>query len=204
MKKDAESIFKKGLRSVAASVPVAASLSQWWTEMESDAQDEAIERLRVWVSNLRNPILASHAKAAEVLAIFYDRIEKTGQTWWPVDEELREFLDVLSLWDKQHRIEVQHATGNRWIRIGLADPLFVMAVFNAAKGDGATAELRRAVWEAIRREGKGVHGQPIAEALDVPLVYIDALFHVLDGEGKGWKSKSQGISYFSPDPALCK
>ena len=138
MKMDAESIFKKGLRSVAASVPVAASLSQWWAEMDSDAQDEAIEQLKVQVSSLRNPILASHARAAEVLAIFYDRIEKAGRTRWPVDEELREFIEVLSLWEKQGRIEVQHAIGNRWISIRLADTLFIMAVFNAVKGDGAT------------------------------------------------------------------
>jgi hypothetical protein len=204
MKKDPESIFKKGLRSVAASVPVAASLSQWWAEMDSDAQNEAIEELREQVSGLRNPIMACHPRAPELLAVFYKRIEETGERRWPVDDELREFLEVLSLWEKQSHVQVQHAIGNRWISVRLSEPLFIMAVYNAVKGDIATAKLRHAVWEAIKSDGKGVQGQPIAETLGVPLLYVDALFHVLEAEGKGWKSKTIGSSYFSPDPALCK
>jgi hypothetical protein len=84
MKKDAESLFKKGLRSVAASVPVAASLSQWWAEMDSDIQTEAIEKLQSEVHQLKNPILTCHSMAVEALKVLYSRIESTGDTRWTV------------------------------------------------------------------------------------------------------------------------
>ena len=204
MKKDPESIFKKGLRSVAASVPVAASLSQWWAEMDSDAQTEAIEELREQVSGLRNPIIACHPRAPELLAVFYKRIEETGESSWLVDVEMTEFLEVLNLWEKQGQVQVQHAIGNRFIRVSFCEPLFIMAIYNAVKGDAATAKLRHSVWRVIKCERKGVQGQPIADALGVSLLYVDALFQILEEEGKGWKSKTRGSSYFLPDPALCK
>jgi hypothetical protein len=203
MKKDAESLFKKGLRSVAASVPVAASLSQWWAEMDADLQAEAIEQLQTEVNQLRNPIPTSHPKAMEALQVLYRRIESTGAIQCAVDDELREYLEVLSLWAKRGYLEVQHAIGNRWISIRLSDPVFVMAIFGAAKGDRATLNLRKSVWETIRQTGKGVHGEDIAAALDLPLVYVNSLFEIFEMEGKGWKSKTQGSSYFSPDRNLC-
>ena len=84
----------------------------------------------------------------------------------------------------------------------MSDPVFVMAIFGATKGDRATLSLRRSVWETIRQTGKGARGEDIAAALDIPLVYVNSLFEIFEMEGKGWKSKTQGISYFSPDRDL--
>lgn len=78
-----------------------------------------------------------------------------------------------------------------------------MAVFSAAQGDSATAELRQNVWNFVKQERKGVHGEDIAKNIDVPLPYVNALFTIFESEGKGWKSKTLGSSFFSPDPDLC-
>ena len=94
--------------------------------------------------------------------------------------------------------------GNRWISVSLVDPIFIMAIFAAVRGDREASELRKAVWASIKQAGKGVHGEPIAETCKVPLVYIDALFMLFEAEGKGRKSKTLGSSYFAPDPALCQ
>ena len=78
-----------------------------------------------------------------------------------------------------------------------------MAVYSAAYGDYETAELRQKVWNIIKQKKKGVHGEPIAKDEGIPLPYVDALFTIFESEGKGWKSKEVGSSYFSPDPDLC-
>jgi len=202
MKKNAESLFKKGLRSVAASVPGAASLSQWWAEMDSDIQTEAIEKLQSEVQQLKNPILTCHPNAMDALKVLYSRIESTGETSWPVHDDLRAHLEVLSLWEKSGFIEGHHVVGNRWASIRVVDPIFILAIFASVRGNREAYELRKSVWATIRQAGKGVHGEPIAEAHKVPRVYIDALFMIFEAEGKGYKSKTLGSSYFSPDRAF--
>jgi hypothetical protein len=204
MKKDAESLFKKGLRSVAASVPVAASLSQWWAEMDSDIQAETVEKLQGEVRQLKNPILSSHSNAVGALKGLYSRIELTGETSLTVDEEPGAYLEVFSLWEKSGFMKGQHAMGNRWISIDVVDPIFIMAIFGAVRGDQEAHELRRSVWTMIRQAGKGVQGERIAEALKIPLAYINALFMIFEAEGKGCKLKTLGSSCFSPDLALCQ
>ena len=203
MTKDLESLFKKSLRSVAASFPVSASLAQWWSEMEADEQMEAIEELQDKVNGLQNPILTSHPKAKEVLELIFRKIESSSEIEWEVNDELGKFLEVLSLWEKIGYLTAQNAIGNRWISIRLTHPVFIMAVFSAVKGDQAALRLRRFVWQTIRHEGKGVHGEPIAENQKVPLVYIASLFQIFEAEGKGSKSKIIGKTYFSPAPELC-
>jgi len=203
MKKDPESLFKKSLKSVAASVPVAASLAQWWSEMDSDAQEEAIDELKEEINGLRNPIPFSHPKAIEALKLIFEKIELTGDIHWEMDNDLKQFLEVLSLWEKQNLISGQHEIGHRWLSIYIDNPIFILAVFSAKYGDTATAELRQYVWNFIKQKKKGVHGESIAKDKDVPLPYVDALFSIFESEGKGWKSKEIGSSYFSPDPDLC-
>jgi len=203
MKKDPESLFKKSLKSVAASVPFAASLAQWWSEMDSDAQEEAIDEIKEEINSFRNPIPSSHSKAIDALKLIFSKIELTGDVHWEMDDELRQFLEVLNLWEKQNFLSGQHAIGNRWISIYIDNPVFIMAVFSAAYGDSATAELRQNVWNIIKQKKKGVHGESIAKDKGIPLPYVDALFAIFESEGKGWKSKEVGSSYFSPDPDLC-
>jgi len=202
MKKDPESLIKKGLRSIAASFPVASSLAQWWSEMESDAQIEAIEDLQGEVHKLQNPILFSHPQAKEALEAIYEKIELTDEIDWPVDDELRKYVEVLSLWEKQNFLTVQHAIGNRWISIRLLDPIFVLAVFGAVNDDVAVLRIKQHVWQIIKAEGNGVVGDPISETLNVSLVYINSIFQIFESEGKGWKSKTIGESYFQPIPEL--
>ncbi|MBW8003504.1 MAG: hypothetical protein FVQ80_16070 [Planctomycetes bacterium] len=197
MKKDPESLFKKSLKSVAA------SLAQWWSEMDSDAQEEAIDEIKEKIARFQNPILFSHPKAKDALELIFRKIELTKDVHWEMDSELRRFLEVLNLWEKQNLLSGQHAIGNRWISIFLDNPVFIMAVFSAVQGDSATAEFKQNVWNIIKQERKGVHGEHIAKNIGVPLSYVDALFAIFESEGKGWKSKEIGSSYFSPDPALC-
>ena len=138
-----------------------------------------------------------------MLELIFSKIELTGDVYWEMDDELRQFLEVLNLWEKKHLLSGQHAIGNRWISIFLDNPIFIMAVFSASQGDFATAELRQNVWNVIKQERKGVHGEPIAKDMGIPLPYVDSLFTIFESEGKGWKSKEKGSSYFSPDPDLC-
>ena len=74
MKKDPESFFKKSLKSVAASVPVAASLAQWWSEMDSDAIEKAIDEFEDEIYNFRNPIPSSHPRAIEALKLIFKKM----------------------------------------------------------------------------------------------------------------------------------
>lgn len=203
VKKDPESLFKKCLKSVAASVPVAASLAQWWSEMESDVQEEAIDEIKEDINSFRNPIPSSHLKAIDALKLIFSRIELTGDVYWEMDDELRQFLEVLNLWEKQNFLSGQHEIGNSWLSIYINNPVFIMAVYSAAYGESATAELRQNVWDIIKQKKKGVHGESIAKDNGIPLPYVDALFTIFESEGKGWKSKEVGSSYFSPDPDLC-
>ena len=203
MKKDPESLFKKSLKSVAASVPVAASLGQWWSEMDSDAQEEAIDELKDEIYSFRNPIPSSHPKAIEALKLIFKKIKLTGDIYWEMDSDLKQFLEVLSLWEKQNLISGKHEIGHRWLSIYIDNPIFILAVFSAAYGDRATTELRQYVWNFIKQKKKGVHGESIAKDKHIPLPYVDALFSIFESEGKGWKSKESGSSYFSPDPDLC-
>ena len=203
MKKDPESLIKKGVRSIAASFPVASSVAQWWSEMESDAQFEAIEDLQDKVQTLQNPILSSHPQAKEALAVIYKKIELTNEIDWEVDDELGKYVEVLGLWEKQNFMIAQHAIGNRWLSIRLLDPIFTLAVFGAANGDHVLLQLKQKVWQIAKSKGNGIHGDPISETLNIPLVYIDSLFQIFEAEGKGWKSNTLGECYFQPSPELC-
>lgn len=202
MKTDPESLFKKSLKSVAASFPVVASLSQWWSEMDSDAQQESIDEIKNEIKKFQNPIPFSHPKAKDALQLIYKKIEITKDVQWEVDDELRKFLEVLSLWEKQNFLSGQHALRHRWISVFISNPVFIMAVHSSVHGDQVTAELRHNVWSMIKEAKQGVHGEKVAELLNVPLPYVDALFIIFETEGKGWKSEEIGISYFSPDPDL--
>lgn len=149
-------------------------------------------------------ILSSHPKANGALRLLYDKIELTGEICWKVDDELRRLLEVFSLWEKQGFLKGQHAIGNSWISIRLTDPVSIMSVFSAVRGDRTTLELRRTGLNIVKQEGKWVHGESIAESQEISLVvYIDALFQIFESEGKGWKSKTIGSSSFSHDPAIC-
>jgi len=200
MKTDPESLIKKSIRSIAASFPGASSLAQWWSEMEADAQSEAIEGLKDDISRIKNPILFSHPQAKLALLTIYDKIEITKTDSWEVDDSLREHMEVLSLWEKQQYISVQHAIGHRWKSICLTNPIFVMAIYSAKHGDLETLKLKKEVWGFIKSKGGGTHAEPISEALNITLVYLDYLFQIFESEGQGWKSKTQGETYFQPYP----
>ena len=203
MKKDPESLFKKCIKSVAASFPVAASVSQWWSEMDSDTQEESIDKIKKEIDSFRNPIPFSHEKATDALKLIFSQIELIGEIEWPVDDELRKYIEVLNLWEKQNYISGQHPIGHRWKSIRIDNPIFVMAVFSAAYGDQTTSQLRQDVWSMIRQTKKGINGESIAEDQGIPLPYVNALFAIFESEGKGWKSNEVHSSYFSPDPDLC-
>ncbi len=201
---DMESLFKKTLRSIAASVPYAASLAQWWSEIESERQAEALEQLQSDIERINNPLPSSHPDAPKLLQLLHERLTSTGQRDIEITDELRPYIEVLSLWEGQGLLEGVHAIGNRWISVYLKEPVFIMAVYDAAHGGEATQEFRNSVWEEIKRQGQGVNGEDIAATVDVPLIYVDVLFELLDAEGKGWKSNEIGISYFSPDLEVIK
>ena len=203
MKKNPESILKKSVRSIAASFPVAASLSQWWSEMDSDTQTEAIEDLQDKISTLQNPIPFSHLKAPEALKFIFKMIEETNYNDWETNDNFKPFYEVFNLWEKKGYLEGQHPIGYRWRSVRLTNPYFTIAVYAAVKGDKSVLELRQAVWQYVQNEGKGVRGEPIADKLNVNLVFIDCLFQIFEEEGKGWKSKTVGETFFSPVPELC-
>ena len=83
MKKDPKSLIKKSIKSVLVSTPIpfAASLVQWWSDMDFDSQSEAIERLENNTNRLQNPILYSHPKAKDALELLFKKIEQTKKTY---------------------------------------------------------------------------------------------------------------------------
>lgn len=170
--------------------------------MEADSQSEAIEGLKGDISEIKNPILFSHPQAKNALSTIYGKIESTQTDSWQVDDPLREHIEVLSLWEKKQYIWVQHAIGHRWKSIKLADSIFVMAVYGAENGDSEILKLKQMVWDFIQSKGRGIHAESVSEIVDVPLVYLDHLFQIFEAEGKGWKSKTKGETYFQPYPEL--
>jgi predicted metalloendopeptidase len=54
---------------VAASFAVTASLAQWWSEMDSDAQEEAIDEIKEKFDKFQNPLLFSHPRAKSALEL---------------------------------------------------------------------------------------------------------------------------------------
>lgn len=196
-KKKVESAFKKSLRSVSASVPIAASIAQWWSEMEADNIQKEVERLK-------NPIPYSHPKAIELLRIFSKKIEenKVKYVYFDIDDELKPFIDLLNLWEKQNLIEGRHALGRRWIGLSILSPILIITVCDTVHGEATTKQLIDSTLDIIKEKRGGTNGRDIANKLKVSLVYIDALFSIFESEGKGVKSESISRSYFSPFPTI--
>lgn len=121
--------------------------------MDADLQLEVIKELQNAVEGIRDPIPSSHSKANGALRLLHGKIELIGEICWKVDDELRRLLEVFSLWEKQGFLKGQHAIGNSWISIRLTDPVFIMSVFSAVRGDWATLELRRTVLDIVKQEG---------------------------------------------------
>ncbi len=52
-------------------------------------------------------------------------------------------------------------------------------------------------WEQIKMNRGSAHGEEISNKLSIPLEHVNAVFDVFELEGKGFRSKTIGESYFS-------
>lgn len=165
-------------------------------------QGDAIDEIKNEIEKIQNPILHSHQTAKDALKMLFRKIESSNDIYLEIDSEIKQYMEVLKLWDKQGLLSGQREIQG-WVSVYLKDPFFLMAVYSEKYGNYATLDLHQRVWDIIKQEKKIVHGQNIAENFNVPLPYISALFKIFESEGKGETSAEIGSCYFIPDPDLC-
>jgi hypothetical protein len=193
--------LKQVVKIGGASTPITAALTQWLNEIEQEALEEKIQNLEKKfdqkTDQIENPILHSHKLAGELLRRLSIMVRDFGGTSFEIGDELNPYIEILLLWKREGLIEGRDAIGRGLIGVRVSNPYLLSAIYEHAYGKKALIKLINLTWEQIKMNRGSAHGEEISNKLSIPLEHVNAVFDVFELEGKGFRSKTIGESYFS-------
>lgn len=169
-----------------ASFPVASSLVQLHSEIESGALLRRLEKLE-------DPVSFLHEDVPALSKLIYQELKSKESNNLSLDDEFySKYSRPLATLETKGYIEGIHTLGNRYYGgIYLCDPSFIMYLCALSENKNKMEELIQLV-DACE-VGRWIDGKGIKKDLDLPLPVIKAVFDIYESKGYGLCSKSIGV-----------
>ena len=177
------------VRIAGASFPVASSLVQLNSEIESKALLQRVEKLE-------DPISHLHEQIPELSKRIYQEVKKTNSTSIEfVDSFYKEFSRPLAALESQKFIKGGHAIGRPFaLGFRVVDPSYIMYMCALTEESQKMEALINKVDSC--EVGKWINGVEIHESLGIPLPVVQAVFEIYETKGYGLCSKTIGESKY--------
>lgn len=177
------------VRVAGASFPVASSLVQLNSEIESKA---LLQR----VAKLEDPISHLHEQVPQLSRHIYERIKQSNSNSIEfADDFYKEYSRPLAALESQQFIKGGHAIGKQFaVGLRVIDPSYVMYMCALAV---ESQKMETLINEVDSCEvGKWINGFEIHESLGIPLPVVQAVFEIYEVKGYGLCSKTIGESKY--------
>jgi len=177
------------VRVAGASFPVASSLVQLNSEIESKS---LLQR----VAKLEDPISHLHEQVPELSKRIYQEVKKTNSTSIEfADSFYKEFSRPLAALESQKFIKGAHAIGKQFaVGLRVVDPSYIMYMCALAEESQKMEALINKVDSC--EVGKWINGVEIHDSLGIPLPVVQAVFEIYEDKGYGLCSKTIGESKY--------
>lgn len=171
------------VRIVGAGFPVASSLVQLQSELDSNEISERITKLEDPISYLHNDV----PKLSKFL--FAEMKSMNTQYLHFQDEFYKKFSRPLAALYSQNYITCQHRLGS-CVPCGviLSNPTFIMYLCALHEDQQKMDLLVNRLEECI--QGISLNGKEIAQELEVPIPVVGAIFEIYEAKGYGKRSKT--------------
>ena len=177
------------VRVAGASFPVASSLVQINSEIESKA---LLQR----VAKLEDPISHLHEQVPELSKHIYQEVKKTNSTSIKFEDSFyKTFRRPLAALESQKFIKGGHAIGKQFaVGLRVVDPSYIMYMCALAEESKKMEALINKVDSC--EGGKWINGVEIHNSLGIPLPVVQAVFEIYETKGYGLCSKTIGESKY--------
>ena len=177
------------VRVAGASFPVASSLVQLNSEIESKA---LLQR----VAKLEDPISHLHELVPELSKHIYEEVKKTNSTSVEFSDDFyKKFSRPLAALESQKFIKGGHVIGKQFaVGLSVVDPSYIMYMCALAEESKKMEALINTV-DSCGLE-KWINGVEIHESLGIPLPVVKAVFEIYETKGYGLCSKTIGESKY--------
>ena len=168
------------VRIAGASFPVASSLVQLQSEIDS-------KTLLKRVSKLEDPISHLHEDVSEVSRLIYQKLKHVNKIQLQFDEPFyRRFSRALAVLESQGFIEGRHGLGKQYMEgVSVVDPSYIMYLCAIAEDEKKMVSLLKQVDDC--HVGQNLDGKEMN--IDLPLPVIMAVFKIYESKGFGRCSK---------------
>jgi len=174
------------IRIAGVAFPVASSLVQLQTELDSKALSNRIEKLE-------DPISHLHQDIPKVSRLIYAALKVQNSATLSFEPEFYSlYKRPLAMLDSQRFIQGQHAIGNQYAGgIELCDPTFIMYICALAEAKEKMSSLVSIVDSC--QPGKRLNGDQLSLDLDLPKPVIKAVLTIFESKGLGVLSREVGV-----------
>ena len=173
------------MRVAGASFPVASSLVQLQSEIDSKALLERVQKLE-------DPVSFLHDEVPALSKAIYHKLKSQESTKLLFSDEFySKYSRPLAVLESHGFIKGCHAIEKRYASgIRLCDPSFIMYLCAIAEDKDKMEELLKIVDSC--EVGKWLGGNDIRADIELPLPVIKAVFDIYESKGYGLCSKTIG------------
>ena len=177
--------FFSVIRLAGASFPLASSLVQLQSELDSKAIQKRIEKLE-------DPISFLHVDVSEFSKKLYEIIKKEEESTVSFEEDFyKRYSRVLAVLESQGFIKGLHAIGKRFAAgIQIVDASYIMYMCALHENGEKMAQLVSRIESC--EIGKWLNGKHLKDEIDLPLPVIKACFEIYESKRYGICSKGVG------------
>ena len=177
------------IRIAGASFPVASSLVQLNSEIESG-------HIRSRLEKLEDPISSLHPDIQIVSKKIYEAIKIKNSSSLDFEEEFyTNHSRPLATLEANGLVAGQHARGKRFAcGLVVTDPSYIMYQCALFESEKSMSELFKTVDQC--EAGKWLDGGTISSSLNVSLPVVNAVFDIFVNKGYGLKSREIGSSKY--------
>lgn len=177
------------VRIAGASFPVASSLVQLQSEIDSKALLKRVEKLE-------DPVSFLHSDIPSLSKLIYHNLKSKQSLNLSFDDDFySKYSRPLSALEAHGCIKGQHALTERYhAGIYLCDPSFIMYLCALAEDKNKMEKLIKLV-DACE-VGSWLDGKQIKMDIDLPLPVIRAVFDIYESKGYGLCSKTVGVDQY--------
>lgn len=177
--------FLSVVRMAGVAFPVASSLVQLQSEIDSKILKERVARLE-------DPVSYLHDDVPELSRTIYRRLVLKNSEGLDFEEEFySKFGRALAVLESQNYIEGGHAIGKKYAGgIRIVDPSYIMYMCALEEDDLKMETLMKIIERC--NVGERLDGKIIQATTNLPLPVIKAVFDIYESKGYGFCSKIVG------------
>jgi len=173
------------IRVAGASFPMASSLVQLQSEIDSKTLLRRVEKLE-------DPVSFLHDDVPKLSKFIYQELRVADSTILSFSDEFyTQYSRALAALESQGFIKGLHAIGKKYAGgVYLIDPSYIMYLCAVAEDKRRMEKLIEIVDSC--ELGKWLDGAKIQSEVDLPLPVIKAVFDIYESKGFGFCSKERG------------